>query len=390
MSLEDKLQKWQEAGLIDAATRTRIESFEAAHHRPIVLYALGGLGALTLGIGIVSVVAANWEAITKVQKLGLDLTLGAALAAGLYVCASQARAWQTDVLAGIYYAFVLASIALLGQIYQLGSPTYQALLTWSVCTAPFMLLVRGRLLGLVWLLGLLATYGTSLEAFFDTMARRYGASDRLLANMAATALFASALLFVSVARVPWLLRERPQVSATWTSTLWSLIAAAAFGIGFVWYGDFSTGDELTWGLGAAGVLAFALHALLPRLYPTLPVRARRGTSVLLALSVLTLAAGTTFERPSVEAVGAILQVVVLGVCAFIVLALGQVRAFNVLTGLIALRILVMYFEVFGSMLDTGLGMITGGALTLLLAWVWKRKSPELAARFGAEAGAHVA
>jgi uncharacterized membrane protein len=43
-----------------------------------------------------------------------------------------------------------------------------------------------------------------------------------------------------------------------------------------------------------------------------------------------------------------------------------------------LRLLIVYFEVFGSMLSTGLGMITGGALTLLLAWVWKRKSPQLA------------
>jgi uncharacterized membrane protein len=82
--------------------------------------------------------------------------------------------------------------------------------------------------------------------------------------------------------------------------------------------------------------------------------------------------------------------VLLGIAAFTVLATGRVRSFNVLTGFIALRILIMYFEVFGTMLDTGLGMISGGLLTLLLAWIWKRKSPQLAARFGAIAeGSHV-
>jgi hypothetical protein len=50
----------------------------------------------------------------------------------------------------------------------------------------------------------------------------------------------------------------------------------------------------------------------------------------------------------------------------------------------------MYFEVFGSMLSTGLGMITGGVLTLLLAWLWKRKSPELATRLAVPGGSHAA
>ena len=68
------------------------------------------------------------------------------------------------------------------------------------------------------------------------------------------------------------------------------------------------------------------------------------------------------------------------------------RAFNALTALIALRVLVIYFEVFGSLLSTGVGLITGGVLTLLVGWLWQRKTAALAARLrsAAESGGHVA
>jgi hypothetical protein len=50
-------------------------------------------------------------------------------------------------------------------------------------------------------------------------------------------------------------------------------------------------------------------------------------------------------------------------------------------------VIVIYFEVFGSLLDTGLGLITGGALTLLLAWFWRKKTQSLAEHLSARPGA---
>ena len=73
MNIDRKLAQWREAGLLDEAAAARIAEFEHRSHRPVLLYALGGLGALTVGIGIVSIVAANWEAISRQSKLGIDL-----------------------------------------------------------------------------------------------------------------------------------------------------------------------------------------------------------------------------------------------------------------------------------------------------------------------------
>ena len=49
------------------------------------------------------------------------------------------------------------------------------------------------------------------------------------------------------------------------------------------------------------------------------------------------------------------------------------------TALLALRLLIIYFEVFGTLLSTGIGLISGGLLTLGLAWLWSRGRREFAA-----------
>src|SRR5690606_21180572 len=51
----------------------------------------------------------------------------------------------------------------------------------------------------------------------------------------------------------------------------------------------------------------------------------------------------------------------------------ETRVLNLATALIGLRILSVYFEVFGSLLDTGIGLVVGGLLTLALVWLWVRK-----------------
>lgn len=389
MNIDRKLTQWREAGLIDEAAAQRIAAFEQAGDRPVILYALGGLGALTLGIGIISVIASNWDAIPRSTKLGLDLAVGTGFAIALYRSASRGRMWLTDVLAGVYYLFVLASIALIGQVYQLGSPQYQGLLTWSLATAPFMLLVRGPLLAAAWLAGLVATHAFGFAALFDWLDDRW--SDEIVLNLAVSLTFGSLMGYIVVARSPSFARRRPQVSATWSRMLWTTLVVAALGICLAFYDNVDGHDRLTWAIAVCGLFALAVQRLLPTLYPEVSPRARTGMGLLLASFWLLLAAAAPFDREAFPALGAIAQVAVLGLAAWTVLALGSVRSFNSLTALIALRVLIMYFEVFGSMLDTGLGMISGGLLTLLLAWIWKRKSPELAERLGTEGtSGHVA
>ena len=53
MSLQRSLSRWVQAGLIDAETAQRIEAHEASLQRPVAQYAMVGLGAATLALGLI-------------------------------------------------------------------------------------------------------------------------------------------------------------------------------------------------------------------------------------------------------------------------------------------------------------------------------------------------
>jgi uncharacterized membrane protein len=392
MSLERKLARWQEAGLIDPTTRARIAAFERAEHSPVALLALGVLGAGTVALGIVSVIASNWEAIPGRVKLACDLVVASGLAAAVHTAVRRGREWTAEVLITLLYGFTLASIALIDQVYQLAAPAYQSLLVWSAATAPLVLLGHSRYLAALAMTGLASTQALSLIALLDALEHRTGLSESALSNLAVTLVFASPLLWIVLARVPWLVRKRPDYARTVTALSWLAVLVGGFGLQFVWSSAIAPGWALGWSLPLTGALAAVLVVALPRLYPALDARPRRALAAIIAFGWLTLALGTGFERPSMAVVGAVLQVAWLGLFAWACIAIGLVRAFNVMTGLIALRVLVIAFQVFGSLLSTGVGLIVGGALTLLVGWLWRRKTGDLAARLGPAPGSagHVA
>src|SRR5690606_7717707 len=157
MRLSKKLSEWQAAGLLDAPSAARIRQYEERSARALALHAMLGLGGLTIGLGIISVVAANWHGIANSVKLTVDLLLISLLALGMQ--RAEQRRWPLarEVLVTIYYLFTLASLALVAQTYQLGTPIWMILAAWSSFTLPLMLLVRSRFVAVLWVFGLTAS-----------------------------------------------------------------------------------------------------------------------------------------------------------------------------------------------------------------------------------------
>ena len=378
MGIDRKLARWEAAGLIDGAARARIRAFEQSQRAPVALYGLGVLGAGTLALGVVSVIAANWDGIPGTVKLGGDLLIGVALATSTYVAVRRGPGWPAEVLITLFYGFTLASIALVGQVYQLNAPMYQGLLVWTAASLPLVLLGRSHALAALATAGIAVTHALSVSPLIEVLNPGGGASR----DLSATILFASPLLYIPLARVPWLVRNAPAFSRTITVAAWIAVLIGGFLLQFIWYTDIDSDHALRWSLLATAVITAAVTLALPRVYPHLDARPRRGLTTILAFAWLTLALGSAIPRPSADVVGAILQVVWLGLFAWTAIQVGLVRAFNALTALVALRVLAIYFEVFGSLLSTGVGLITGGALTLLVGWLWQRKTSALAARLG--------
>ena len=305
MSLDRKLARWEAAGLIDDATGARIRAFEKSSRTPIALYALGVLGAGTVALGIISLVAANWSAIPAAMKLAGDLLIGLVLATATYVAVGRGVGWPGEVLIMLFYGFTLASIALVGQVYQLTSPTYQGLLVWSAATLPLVLLGRSYALAALVAAGIALTHTVTIWPLVDLLELGGAANP----DLSTAILFASPLLYVVLARVPWLVRNRPELSRTVTALAWVAVLVVGVALQLVWYSKIDRDHTLGWSLGATAVIAAAVALALPRLYPGMDARPRRTLAAILAFAWLTLALGFAIPRASIPVLGAILQVV---------------------------------------------------------------------------------
>ncbi|WP_448580708.1 DUF2157 domain-containing protein, partial [Thermaurantiacus sp.] len=146
MSLERDLARWVSAGLIDQASADRILTHEAKAARPIWLWALVALGSVSVGLGLLLLVAANWDTIPKPAKLAGHLLLTAA-AAGAVALARQ-KPWLSEGALFLLLCLVLGGLALQAQIYQLSGPSWGLLLTALLLSGPALLL-HGR----TWLAG---------------------------------------------------------------------------------------------------------------------------------------------------------------------------------------------------------------------------------------------
>src|SRR5688572_2270676 len=98
MSLDRKLASWLEAGVIDGPTRDRIAAFELARRKPIALYALIVLGGGTVALGVVSVIASNWDSISGGVKLTGDALIAIALATATAWAVTRGRALASELL----------------------------------------------------------------------------------------------------------------------------------------------------------------------------------------------------------------------------------------------------------------------------------------------------
>lgn len=142
--LEQKLQRWVEAGVIDAESAQRVRSFERSsfedspHGRtpgahglrwPVVLAV--SFGALMIAAGVLLFVAAHWDELSPAQRFALVLAMvgGFHLAAG----ALMPRLRSLGIaLHGVGTATLGAGIFLAAQIFNLQEHWPTGILLWAV------------------------------------------------------------------------------------------------------------------------------------------------------------------------------------------------------------------------------------------------------------------
>jgi uncharacterized membrane protein len=364
--------------VIDAGAAARIAAHEGLGgqraRRPYLLYAVGGLGALSIGIGLLSIVASNWDAIPAGVKLGLDLVLLLGLSAAILRADEGKSGWVRETLLLVFYGAVLASIGLVAQVYHLGGAAEDALLFWSVITAPIVLHGQGRLLAAVWLIATQSVIYAEILRALDRTPRQ----DAPVVFL--TAAFLLTLVLGALGESAWLRGRKP----AFASVAGVLARVQLMGIATVfplaWY-ERSTASAAALGFVALAVVAAGAGALAVRTTGDTPTA--RVPLVVLAVAAPVMSYLPLLADHDHQGVPAAVSFLLLwSLYGFAAYRLGRYRALNVATALLAIRLLIVYFEVFGSLLDTGIGLLTGGLLTVFLAWVWVKKSPRAPAGGG--------
>ena len=137
---------------------------EKLHDENYWLMILAYFSAFLIGLGIIALVAANWEQIPNNIKLGGAIGLMIANASAVILSMKFKKNILTQVLCGVFAALIMAVIGLIGQIFQLRSDVSGACLLWALCAWP-LFLITPRLL---WLWIPLLFVGTKSFASYNT------------------------------------------------------------------------------------------------------------------------------------------------------------------------------------------------------------------------------
>src|SRR5688572_22428478 len=147
-----------EAQVITEETAQRIK--DHYDHQPSqsanrLFIVFGILGSLLVGMGIVLIIAHNWDTLPKFGKLAvgfLPLLIGQGLAGYVFFRKAELSAWREGSAAFLFFA-VAISIAIVSQVYNIEGDLQGFLLTWMALSLPVMYVLRSAVACMLLILG---------------------------------------------------------------------------------------------------------------------------------------------------------------------------------------------------------------------------------------------
>ena len=151
--LREEVEAWQRDGVVTDEQADAIlarypdyaPGFEASRRRQSLVVALSVLGAVLIGLGVITFFAANWDEISRTTKL-VALIAGVLLSYG-----SGYLVWQRSGPTPLAIALVLlgciiygAGVHLIGQIYHISVDNPNLSLFWFLGVVPMAYVTRAR------------------------------------------------------------------------------------------------------------------------------------------------------------------------------------------------------------------------------------------------------
>ncbi|MDD5394649.1 MAG: DUF2157 domain-containing protein [Thiothrix sp.] len=377
-----KLDQWLQAGLITPDQHTAILAFESDHpqHANWWIYSFMILGAAIIGLGVISLIAANWVDIPDSVKLGADFALLALIAGGIYAqYPNQQHGIWFEVLLVSFMLLCLSSIGLISQIFHTGGEWYHALLFWAVITFLLSLFASNLFTRFLWvtlflhgvLWSIVVPIGVEFEHTWNELPAVLLLAPLLTAVLYQASVQVKTLQGFSSSLFFWF-----QLSAVVALVFADITHSGgdmenyqvaryipAYIAGGILAGSIAM--QRNYSLLNKVLLLAALALLLLYYHPDLLFSGESRYSLFSAYDHSDV---SFWQADDIRA--PLLTLAILFLYAVHAGNIGHQRTFNLVTFLIGLRFVILYFQAMGGLAATGIGLIVSGGLIMGIAWLW--------------------
>lgn len=382
VNLTKRLKLWREHDIISDEQLRRITEFESSQNsRPWVSYGIAGVGATALLAGVISIIAANWEYLGDSLKLiayfALQIGLGL-----LFLRYERSKTVVREISLSLFVLLFWAGIGLFAQIYNLSGTWWQSMLFWTCVTAPAVTRSNSRALCSTWCLTAVATSGV-----WSAESALFGRDDGLtnIVPTAAILLTAAGIGAHSLKLISDALKLSSIVCGIGCLlAVATPVADAEFNAGFLrGQGLVSSYSRLVMLWAASGLAAY-----VSMIRPDVDRRVRRATALLFIVTAAFLSGAIIISPRLVphgwarELCGAVGFITVWSVAASAAALASMRRLFELASLVIAVRFIVIYFQVFGTLSTTGIGLIISGVVIIGIALLWNRGRRSVASKLG--------
>lgn len=351
-----KLTRWQEAGIITADQSARIEEFEREHKSGSFQKKLSRVAIFAILLGILSIIGANWQIIAAEIKLAIHFLINIALAAYIVSLDPATHGKRRDFCVFGLFGLFLTFIALIAQIYQLHGEMYQTLLFWvAICTPFIFYWGRSYIVAWPWLV---ITYAVGYWAFFEATDAEHWLTTTVL-----SAIYIPILLLIA-SKSKWLTEHRPGFSEAFQRLGLIMPAVFATFATLFFYAPQGITSTIDLVIGLILGLVSILIVFRPRSHDDAP-----SFHLFIYLMVSYVIYTLPFVLPEEvfsRVLSAALFILYWGYMAFLGARLHLVRLMDLGIQLVMLRLFIVFLEVFGGLMLTGIGLILTGIMILML------------------------
>ncbi len=164
--LKRELSTLVEEKVISPDVANKIADYYAAKQQGSpsrIITIFGVFGALLISLGIILIIAHNWDNISKFSKTVfafIPLIIGQIACLYAYLKKNESPAWK-EGSAGFLFFAVAATIALISQIYNIPGNFSVFLLTWMLLTVPLVYIMQASLVAIFYIVGI-TIYGCEI------------------------------------------------------------------------------------------------------------------------------------------------------------------------------------------------------------------------------------